>query len=899
MSLNKYYILILFSTLFLSCFLVKEDTKTVSQISDKQPVAEPKKEIPFPDSSRYSAMVLAQGLDEPVGMDIMPNNNVLFIERKGGIKLYVAKEKVLKTVAHLGVFSGIEDGLLGVALDPEFAKNNWVYLYYSKDGNEAINRLSRFTFNNEILDLKSEKILLEIPTQRKYCCHSAGGLLFGADQLLYIATGDNTNAEEAEGYIPIDERPGRELADAQATTANSKDLRGKILRIKPEADGTYSIPEGNLFPKDGNKGRPEIYVMGTRNPYRMSIDAKSGYLYWGDVGPATNVPGQEGTLSYDEINQARSAGFFGWPYFLGENEAFPYYNFATKQEGPKFNPDKPFNNSPNNTGVKELPLPQPAFIWYGRLLSKRFPLVGKGGATAMAGPVYYSDLYPGSKFKLSEYYHGKLFIYDWVRRWMMAVTLDENGKYVSMEPFLTHLKLAAPMDMKIGPDGALYILEYGTNWFSKNMDARLMRIEYSEGNRNPIARIGVSSFYGSVPMNVNFSAGESKDYDAGDKLTYEWIIDGTKYNDKDLKHTFNKNGVFDVILNVYDNNGGVGSSSVQLKVGNTPPVVNILSGSNKTFFWDKSLFDYHVEVKDKEDGKIDPSKINIFFNYFDNGSDMASGFMEDHSSAKYIRGGQMVATLDCRACHSVDQKSIGPTYKDIAVRYKDKPAALEALKEKVIKGGSGNWGKYEMPPHPDMSAEDAEEIVRYILSVNEKSKRLSVKGSLPLNQHSGTTGSYLLTASYKDKGANGIEPLSTRSHISLRSPLVQIEDYDGGNLIIGTITTAFLSYARTRDKGFMKYNKIDLSHISALKYRIQSNGIGGDVELRTDSINGPLLSKINIEGGQVKDLKTNWREVEAPVAKTAGVKDLYFVFTNSSAGTKTLFNIDWIYFIKK
>src|SRR5690606_16794285 len=98
-------------------------------------------------------------------------------------------------------------------------------------------------------------------------CHSAGAMVFGPDNLLYLATGDNTNAEEAEGYIPIDERPGRELADDQATAANTNDLRGKILRIKPEADGTYSIPEGNLFPEGNEKGRPEIYVMGCRNPF--------------------------------------------------------------------------------------------------------------------------------------------------------------------------------------------------------------------------------------------------------------------------------------------------------------------------------------------------------------------------------------------------------------------------------------------------------------------------------------------------------------------------------------------------------------------------------------------------------------------------------------------------------
>ena len=88
----------------------------------------------------------------------------------------------------------------------------------------------------------------------------------------------------------------------------------------------------------------------------------------------------------------------------------------------------------------------------------------------MVGPVYYSDLFPGSPYKLSEYYNGKLLVYEWIRNWIMAVTLDEEGNYLRMEPFLPHLQFAAPIDMKFGPDGALYVLEYGTNWFSKNQD---------------------------------------------------------------------------------------------------------------------------------------------------------------------------------------------------------------------------------------------------------------------------------------------------------------------------------------------------------------------------------------------------------------------------------------------
>src|SRR5690606_5368182 len=108
----------------------------------------------------------------------------------------------------------------------------------------------------------------------------------------------------SDGYTPIDERPGRGPFDAQKSSGNTHDLRGKILRIKVNEDGSYRIPEGNLFPKDGSEGRPEIYVMGARNPFRISIDPKTNFLYWGDVGPDSGKDGIQGSKSYDEWNQA-------------------------------------------------------------------------------------------------------------------------------------------------------------------------------------------------------------------------------------------------------------------------------------------------------------------------------------------------------------------------------------------------------------------------------------------------------------------------------------------------------------------------------------------------------------------------------------------------------------------
>jgi cytochrome c len=87
--------------------------------------------------------------------------------------------------------------------------------------------------------------------------------------------------------IPLTNAKGREAWDAQRTAANTNDFRGKVLRIHPEPGGGYTIPDGNLFPKGTQGTRPEIYVMGCRNPFRISVDAKRGWLYWGDVGQNT------------------------------------------------------------------------------------------------------------------------------------------------------------------------------------------------------------------------------------------------------------------------------------------------------------------------------------------------------------------------------------------------------------------------------------------------------------------------------------------------------------------------------------------------------------------------------------------------------------------------------------
>jgi cytochrome c len=842
-----------------------------------------------PDSSRFTHMTLADGFDEPMQLAVLPDNSVLVAERKGAVRMYDAAEKLLKTIAHFNVYSGIEDGLLGVAADPQFAQNHWVYFYYGLAGERNVSQLVRMELKGTELIASSKKILLEIPTQRTYCCHSAGYITFGADGLLYLSVGDNTNAEEIEGHNPTDERPGRSLADGQGTSANSNDYRGKILRIRPLPDGTYAIPDGNLFPKDGSKGKPEIYVMGCRNPFRVSVDPKNGYVYWGDVGPDTQVPAEEGTMSYDEINQARKPGFFGYPYFLGANEAFPKYDFATKKEGPKQDPAHPVNLSPNNTGVRELPPAQPAFIWYGKGPSKRWPLVGKGGASAMAGPVYYSDRFKNAAYRLPEYYNGKLFIYEWIRHWMMAVTLDEEGNYVSMEPFLPQLNVVAPIDMQFASDGAIYLLAYGTNWFARNTDAGLIRVEYTEGNRNPIADIRVDKRYGGLPMTVQLSAAQSKDYD-GDSLSYEWKIGSIRKKGMSVKHTFTQPGAHPISLTVSDPHGGKGTSSIQVKAGNTPPQVAIRTAANRTFYQDGGKLDYEVIIRDAEDKKIDPARTQVSFHYLPFGKDMAS-VLSAGESAAHAGGQKRFLSLDCKSCHAVNAKSIGPNLTEIARRYHGK-GARESLIDKVIQGGSGNWGSYPMPPHPTLPRQEAGEIVDYILALAEKPVSLPLKGSVALDRHQGKEGAYLLQATYKDGGARGIEALTSSERIILRDPQFEMEDYAEGNVgvTIATKNTGFVSYIRGLTDGrYVRFNGFDLSGIRSITFRVLEQGAGGTIEIRTGSKTGPVIGTATFAAGHAD----TWKEHSATLTPTTGTHDLYFLFRNPDHVNQQLFYVDW------
>jgi cytochrome c len=876
-----------------------------------------------PEENRFSKVVLEEKLDEPMELSVLNDGRVLFIQRKGEVRLYNTKTKELKTIAKIPVSTKYknkagkesmgEDGLLGLNKDPNFAQNHWIYLYYSVP-EEPKNVLARFELKGDELDFNTKKILLDVPTQREECCHTGGSIAWDKAGNLYLSTGDNTNPHGSNGYSPSDEQEGRMAWDAQKSSANTNDLRGKIIRITPQADGSYTIPEGNLFPKGTALTRPEIYTMGHRNPFRISVDQKTSYVYWGEVGPDAAKPdSSRGPAGHDEVGQARKAGNFGWPHFVGDNKAYTKYDFANKKSLEKWDVNAPSNTSPNNTGLKVLPPAQKAFIWYPYGASPEFPLTGTGGRNAMGGPVFYAEDFINAQHSFPKYYNSKILTYDWMRGWIMAVTMDKEGNYMSMERFMPSYKFSNPMDMEFAENGDLYMLEYGTGWFSANDDARLIRIEYNGGNRKPQLQMVANKMGGSAPMALKLSAKGTIDAD-DDALAYSWKITSKngftkQVNTQDANVTLAKTGIYKATLTVNDGKGGVSSQSMDITVGNEPPVLSLdMPMSNKSFYTADKPFNYDIKVSDKEDGTlekgIDPERVAVNIDYLAEGYDkvaIAQGHRSADASAAFSSGRKLIEASDCKACHAIDKKSIGPAYREVSQKYKGDNSAVERLTKKVISGGGGVWGETAMAAHPQLSTADASEMVKYILNViNEKPKEksLPVKGSYNAKLPSGDKGKgiFIVRAAYEDGGAGGLPSLKSEQSFVLRNAKIDVHGFDAYDNIM-KISNGGMNLAIASKAGaYMMLKQIDLNAVTALKLQAmapkpQLNAVGGKVELRQDSPTGKLIGESEfLEASDKLDFKPTLLTVPVKLTDKPDGKlhDVYVVFVNPKAEEHSL-----------
>ncbi|MBV1851602.1 PQQ-dependent sugar dehydrogenase [Catellatospora tritici] len=587
--------------------------------------------IPAADYQQVSLATGSAELGEPMSLAVMPNRSVIHTARDGTVRVTDVNGNT-KVAGKLSVYTHDEEGLQGVAVDPGFATNRYVWLYYSPPLSTPAGdapttgtatdfnawkghlNLSRFTLNaDDTLNFGSEKVVLTVDNDRGQCCHVGGDIDFDAAGNLYLTTGDDTNPFDSAGYAPIDERTNRNPQfDAQRSAGNTNDLRGKVLRIKPQADGTYTVPSGNLFAPGTANTRAEIYAMGFRNPFRMSVDKATGIVYLGDYGPDAGTTdanrGPQGQVEFDRIT---APGNYGWPYCTGTNtttETYNEWNFATNSTGAKYNcAGGPTNNSFRNTGLGTLPAAKSAWIRYAGDAGTP-PEFGTGSESPMGGPVYRYNASSTSTVKFPQSLDGRYFAGEYGRKWIKAIAVNTDGTPGEISAFpWTGTQV---MDMAFGPDGALYVLDYGTG----SNNAGLFRVEYIAGaNRNPVAVASANKTSGPAPLTVNFSSAGSSDPEGG-ALSYLWTFgDGTTSTAANPSKTYSANGTYTPTLKVTDPGGLSGTASLVITVGNTAPTVNLqLPGDGQLFNFGDTI-PFQVSASDPEDGTINCARVTVTY----------------------------------------------------------------------------------------------------------------------------------------------------------------------------------------------------------------------------------------------------------------------------------------------
>lgn len=826
-----------------------------------------------------------------MGIAIDDASSAVFVIGQGGAVTGIEPDSgAIAEVGRLTVFSAQESGLLGIALDPEFSANQWMYLHYAPMDYVG-GRVSRFTLVNGLLEMESEKILLEYGEQRDNCCHHAGSMAFDGQGNLFVATGDNTYPAASGGFAPVDERPERSVYDAQKSAGNTNDLRGKILRIRPTPDGSYAIPEGNLFPTaSGIEGRPEIFVMGCRNPWRISVDKMSNTLFWGEVGPdAGKNTGNRGPRGYDEINRTTEAGNFGWPYFIANNQPYKRFNFATNKSGPAYELTRPSNTSPNNTGSELLPPPTSAWIYYPYGGSPEFPQIpGPRNRTACAGPVVHFDAERYSAAAgLPEYYDDAFIFYDWSRNWLMTAKAGADGKPTGLGRFLGHLQLKRPIDVKLSTGGALYVLEYGSNW-GINADSRLSRINYYPDNRPPVAVAkALSPVVGGVPLVVRMSAAGSSDLD-GDSLRYNWHQVGSSEQPKEgevAEFTITESGRHRLCLTVTDSRGTSQRAWQTVLVGNAVPKVRITAASEDRAA--KARLSVRVDVEDREDAAL-LKQVQVVYTRIKS----PQGKPAVHAGQAAIR------QSDCLNCHAASQKVVGPAFIEIADRYRTDGAGKKQAIENVLKGSSGVWGDIPMLPHPQLSRNQATTMVNWIMTLmrNDQQQFIAPGGTVEIPmEESSETETIAVSATYTDRpippvGAHTVQTARyfrpARFEAEACSGLANARMLPHEAASAGTFLGSVNRGARMRYPDFRPV----FTDRCEIRIRAASATSGGTVTFRSDTWDGPVLASIAVTptGDWQK-----WVELSA-IAKDMPESPFDLCVSVTGPRPTALMNIDWI-----
>jgi glucose/arabinose dehydrogenase len=390
---------------------------------------------------------VATGLAQPVQMEFAPDGRLFITEKTGNVRVMTAQGQLLPTpFMHLTVDAQGERGVLGITFDPNFNTNHYLYVYYTATTPTLHNRLSRFTAdpsNPDVVLAGSEVPLMDFDTLGSIY-HNSGSLHFGPDGKLYVAVGDNVKSSVAQ----------------QLTN-----LWGKILRINP--DPANLIPADNPFYNQTTGNNRAIWALGLRNAFTFAFQPGTGLMYMSEVG----------NDQFEEIDQGRPGGNYGWPNYEG-------------------------------------PSSDPAFD------APVYAYAHEGVANAITGALFYNP--SGGANQLPAQYVGKFFFGDlaggidagksggWIK------TLDPATRQVAS--FATNVQ--RPVDYDIGPDGSFYYLSNSR----PGVAGHVYRINFV----GAASDLNITVQPDDVLASVGHAATFAVQAEGSGSLAYQWKRDGVE-----------------------------------------------------------------------------------------------------------------------------------------------------------------------------------------------------------------------------------------------------------------------------------------------------------------------------------------------------------------------------------
>ena len=578
----------------------------------------------------FQESVAFSGLDHPTALRFSPDGRIFVAEKNGRIKVFDNLADTTPTLfadLSTNVYNFWDRGLLGLALDPAFPSQPYVYVLYTYDhelGSSApaprwgtpgvlsdpcptppgptgdgclvSGRLSRLQASGNVM-VGSEQVLVEDWCQQ-YPSHSTGSLAFGADGALYASGGDGASfnfadwGQDGSPLNPCGDPPGGVGSVLSPPTAEggalrSQDLRtngdpvsldGAILRVNP-ATGA-GLPDNPLAASSDANAR-RIVAYGLRNPFRINVRPGTNEVWAGDVGWNT----------WEEINRLVDPGGapvenFGWPCYEGQGRQSGY-------DGANLNMCE--NLYGQGAGAVTAP-----YFTYNHSSQVVAGDTCPTGSSSISGV----DFYEGGPYPAS--YDGALFFADYSRDCIWVMKADASGLPAPglLESFVA--PAANPVDVQISPAGELFYADFD--------GGTIRRIQFASANQPPVAVATANPTSGAAPLTVNFDGSGSSDPD-GDPITYAWDLDGDGlYDDSTAAQptfTYTQSGTYTARLQVTDSPGASSvSGPITITVGNTPPTATINAPSGSLMWRVGDVIAFSGSGTDPQDGNLPASALS-------------------------------------------------------------------------------------------------------------------------------------------------------------------------------------------------------------------------------------------------------------------------------------------------